>query len=234
MPSKRQKEVAQSNSNRNKVPKGRCIAIIGDIIGSRKLGSQRSNAQKNLFTILNELNLKYSNAILSKFTVTTGDEFQGLLNHAELIPDLIWDLESSLKYHIRLGVGCGRLSTPLQPDSIGMDGSVWHAARDAIKDSYVNKHYGGVFKNFSYRDDLILNGFARILYLHRKRLTSRQLRIVNLLRTGMSQGNVADRLRITRQAVSRHGLLAGWNAYEEADKGWKAALKPYDFRKYWQ
>lgn len=234
MTSKKTVKASPSDSSRNKVPKARCIAVIGDIIGSRNLGSQRSNAQKSLVIILDKLNTNYRDEILARFTVTAGDEFQGLLNYAEPIPDLIWELEGNLKYQIRLGIGCGRLSTPLQPDSIGMDGPVWHAARDAIIDSYINKKHGGVFRNFGESDDQILNGFARILSHHRKRLTLRQLRIINLLRAGLNQVEVADQLRITRQAVSRHALQASWSAYEEANAGWKAALRSYDFRKYWK
>lgn len=229
----RKKQQTKKESVMKNVPKARCIAIIGDIISSRALGSQRSNAQKRLFLILDEINKNYRNAIISAFTVTAGDEFQGLLRQADLIPDLIWDLETHLKYPIRLGIGCGRLSTPLQSSAIGMDGPVWHAARDAIKESAITKKYGGVFKQFGDKDDLILNGFARILHSQRKRLTKKQLRILNLLRTELNQIDVAERLRISRQAVSHHVLIAGWNAYEEADKGWKIALRPYDFSKQW-
>src|SRR6266404_8156069 len=197
----------------DKVPRGQCIAIIGDIIASRRLGSQRSAAQKKLFKVLKELNSNYKTAILSKFIVTAGDEFQVLLKKADLIPDLIWDMETNLNYDVRLGIGCGRLNTPLQPSAIGMDGPVWYAARAAIKESYMKKKYGGVFKQFGIEDDLILNGFARILQLHRAGITSKQLRILHLLRNGSSQTEVADRLRITRQAASQHARLAGWSSY---------------------
>jgi len=115
-----------------------------------------------------------------------------------------------------------------------MDGPVWHAARAAIKESYMKKKYGGVFKQFGNEDDLILNGFARILQLHRAGITSKQLRILHLLRDGSSQAEVADRLRITRQAASQHARLAGWSSYEEAERGWKTALENYDFTKQWQ
>ena len=215
------------------VPKGRCIAIIGDIIGSRDLGPQRSNAQKKLFSFLADINKKYRIDILATFTVTVGDEFQGLVRQGDLIPNLIWDLETHLNYSVRLGVGCGRLSTQLQPSAIGMDGPVWHAAREAIKDSYKTGKYGGVFKNFSDKDDVILNGFARILHAQRKRLTEKQLTILNLLRSGLSQADVAARLRISKQAISRHVITAGWNAYEEANNGWETVLHKYDFSKQW-
>jgi len=227
--SKNKKEHAVTQT----VPRGRCIAIIGDIIGSRGLGPQRSNAQKQLFSSLAEINRKYRNGILSTFTVTVGDEFQGLVSRAEFIPNLIWDLENHLNYSIRLGIGCGRLSTQLQPSAIGMDGPVWHAAREAIQDSYKNGKYGGVFKNFSERDDPILNGFARILYAERQRFTEKQLTVLNLLRNNLSQVEVAARLRVSKQAISRHVLTAGWSAYEEARDGWETALRPYDFSNQW-
>lgn len=209
------------------------MAIIGDIIGSRDLGSQRSYAQKRLFLFLDEINKRYEEAIISAFTVTAGDEFQGLICKADLIPDLIWELESSLKYRVRLGIGCGRLSTQLQPVAIGMDGPVWHAAREAIEDASKNTKYGGVFKKFNEKDDVILNGFARILHAQRKRLTKKQLKIINLLRNGLNQIEVAEKLKITRQAVSDHVKTAEWNVYEEANNAWERVLSLYDFRKQW-
>lgn len=114
-----------------------------------------------------------------------------------------------------------------------MDGPVWHAAREAIQDSYKNGKYGGVFKNFSEEDDLILNGFARILYAERKRFTEKQLTVLNLLRKDLSQADVATRLRVSKQAISRHVLTAGWSAYEEANNGWETALRAYDFSRQW-
>jgi predicted DNA-binding protein YlxM (UPF0122 family) len=219
--------------NAKKVPKGRCIAIIGDIIGSRDLGSQRSYAQKKLFLFLDEINKRYRDAIISTFTVTAGDEFQGLICKGDLIPDFIWYLESSLKYRVRLGIGCGRLSTQLQPVAIGMDGPVWHAAREGIEDALKNSKYGGVFKGFNDKDEILLNGFARILHAQRKRLTEKQVRIIDLLRDGLNQIEVAEKLKITRQAVSHHVKIAEWNAYEEANNGWKRILNLYDFRKQW-
>jgi len=216
-----------------RVPKGRCIAIIGDIVGSRKLGAGRSAAQKKLFRFLDEINRNYRSAIIAKFIVTTGDEFQGLLNRGDLIPDLIWDLEIELNFDVRLGIGCGKLNTPLQSSAIGMDGPVWYAARAAIQESYVNKKYGGVFKHFD-ADDPVLNGLARILHHTRTQFTGRQLKIVNLLRDGSTQADVAARLKITRQAVSRHAILAGWNAYDEAERSWKRLLGKFAFTDDWQ
>lgn len=216
-----------------KVPKGRCIAIIGDIIGSRKLGAGRSAAQKKLFRFLEEINKNYKSAIIAKFIVTTGDEFQGLLKNGDLIPDLIWNLEIELKFDVRLGIGCGKLNTPVQSSAIGMDGPAWYAARAAIEESYIHKKYGGVFKQFDEYDP-VLNGFARILHHTRTQFTHRQRKILNLLRDGLTQGDVASRLKITKQAVSRHAILAGWNAYDEAERCWKTLLSKFAFTDEWQ
>ena len=54
------------------------IAIIGDIKNSKKI-VDRGAIQEHLKKILDNINLKYSDCIASKFTITLGDEFQGLL-----------------------------------------------------------------------------------------------------------------------------------------------------------
>lgn len=223
----------RNKSKTTKIPKIRCVAVIGDIIGSRDLGVQRPLVQTKLFKVIADCNQKYSNAILSKFIITAGDEFQGLLKQADVLPDIIWELETTFKYQIRFGIGCGILNTQLQDDAIGMDGPVWYEARDAIKDAFINKRNGGVFKGFDDNDDLILNGFARILYYHRTSFTEKQRRIVNLLRQGKTQIEVAKKLKTTRQAIYKFAKSAGWNGYAEAEKGWKVALTKYDFSGEW-
>ena len=53
-------------------------AIVGDIINSKKIPN-RQEAQKELQSVLNEINSKYKEAIASKFTIVRGDDFQGLI-----------------------------------------------------------------------------------------------------------------------------------------------------------
>ncbi|MFZ0938164.1 MAG: helix-turn-helix domain-containing protein, partial [Candidatus Sulfotelmatobacter sp.] len=70
----------------------------------------------------------------------------------------------------------------------------------------------------------ILNGMAGMLWFQRSQWTNSQRKIVNFLRQGMSQTEVARKLRITKQVVSRQVLAAGYSHYMAADRAWRMIL----------
>lgn len=202
------------------------IAVIGDVVGSRNLqGLPRRKLQQRLNDLMNLFNTKYQEAIAAQFLITTGDEFQGLLQSAHIIPELVWDLEERFEDHeIRLGMGFGQLDTPLLDRAIGMDGSAFHAARQTIELAKSASLFGGVFLGFGETEDAILNGFARLLRHHRKGLTKKQEEVIGLLRQGLTQTEVADELGITRQTVNEHAQAAGWLEYDAGENAWRKTL----------
>lgn len=121
------------------------IVIIGDLIDSRKL-QNRTFVQQQLQNCINELNNKYHDDISAKFTVTLGDEFQGLLlsgfNSLRMI-DEIQIRMSPVK--IRFGIGIGRLHTPINHEvCIGMDGPAFWKAREALNFVHENNDYSRI------------------------------------------------------------------------------------------
>jgi hypothetical protein len=204
----------------------RYIAMIADLVGSRSVPhSQRSALQKKFGELLADFNLTYRKTIAGKFIITLGDEFQGLLNSAAVIPDLTWRLEEGLPGHkFRTGIGLGKLDTPLQNYAINIDGPALHLARAAIESAKKNKYLGGVFRGFGELDD-ILNGLARLLWFHRSQWTPAQRKIMSLLRQGMSQTQVAKKLRIRKQVVSRQVHASGYSQYIAAERAWRIILE---------
>lgn len=204
----------------------RYVAVIADMVRSRDLSSsQRRLLQKQFGALIVYLNQNYRKAIAAKFVITLGDEFQGILHSAALIPDLIWHLEQDFPgRELRVGIGFGTLDTPLQKVAINIDGPVLHAARAAIESSKKARALGGVFRGFADWDD-ILNGIARLLWFHRSRWTPAQRSIADLLRQGMSQTQIADKLRIKKQVVSRQVFAAGGFQYIAAERAWRMILQ---------
>ncbi len=202
------------------------IAVIADMVRSRDLSrSQRRLLQKHFNRLILNLNRDYRKIIVSKFVITLGDEFQGLLRSASSAPDLIWYLEQNFpQRELRVGIGFGTLDTPLQKYAINIDGPVLHAARSAIERAKQSKVMGGMFRGFIELDD-ILNGIAQLLWLHRSRWTPAQRNIAALLRTGVSQTQVAKSLKITKQVVSRQVLASGWLQYIAAENAWRMILQ---------
>lgn len=170
------------------------------------------------------LNRRFRSSIASRFVITLGDEFQGLLSDPEVVPDVVWMVEKEFHQRdVRLGFGFGTLHTPIQAVALNIDGPVLHNARAAITLARRRRMLGGVFEGFGGFDP-VLTGFAQILHHSRKRMTSRQRNVVEHLRQGLSQMRVAEKLEVSKQAVSYHAIAAGWEAYRTAEIGWKVAL----------
>jgi hypothetical protein len=204
----------------------RYFAVIADMVGSRSMArSERRVLQQRFAGLIASFNRDYRKTIASKFVITLGDEFQGLLNSATVIPDLIWRLEQDLpQREFRVGIGLGTLDTPLQKVAINIDGPVLHTARAAIDYAKKEKALGGTFRGFGELDD-ILNGIAGLLRFQRSRWTQPQRNIVNLLRKGMSQTEAAEDLEIKKQVVSRQVLASGSYPYLAADNAWRMILQ---------
>lgn len=205
-----------------------CIALIADMARSRDLAPlHRPAVQKRFQNLVEFINKTYHRDILSRFVITLGDEFQGLLRSGSSIPDLLWDIDARFSdRRLRVGFGLGVLYTPLQKEAINIDGPALHFARAAIEMAAEKRSFGGVFFGFGDMDP-ILNGFARALWFHRSRLTARQIRIAGLLRHGLSQLAIARQLRISPQAVSKQSRALGWSAYAEAAAAWRIVFERY-------
>ena len=110
------------------------IAIIGDIKKSKSI-EERKKIQNKLNNILNEINKIFSNSISSNFTITLGDEFQGLLHSGEHVMDIIQYIKKeAYPTKIRFGVGIGTITTDINTMiSIGADGPGYYKARESIE-----------------------------------------------------------------------------------------------------
>lgn len=198
------------------------------MVKSRELeSSQRESIQKHFAELIKNLNTEYRKEIASKFVITLGDEFQGLLSTSTLIPDLIWQLEENFpERELRVGIGLGTLDTALQKFAINIDGPALHVAREAIEIAKKNNILGGVFVGFRQLDE-VLNGIARLLWFHRSNWTLSQRRIMGLLRKGMAQSEVAEQLKIKRQVVSKQVSASGWMPYISAERAWRIILQDF-------
>jgi DNA-binding CsgD family transcriptional regulator len=205
---------------------GPVIALIGDLAASRLFrDDDRADLQRELEHLIEVLNRQYAQAFLSRFTVTIGDEFQGLLHDAPVIADLAWDLDRIIKQtRIRLGLGRGPVYTPIRDTAVGMDGPAFHAARRAISLAKERSIFGGVYLGFGEDADTILTGLASLLAAIRHDHTAQQSDVVELLRQGLSQAAIAQKLGIRAQTVNRHVKAAKWQLYHTGEAAMRVAL----------
>lgn len=203
-----------------------CIALIADMVKSRELSrARRPEVQLSFTDFIGDLNQKYKRALVARFVVTLGDEFQGLLWDASILPDLLWDMHYKFQMRsLRVGIGFGMIDTPIGRHAINVDGPALHHARNAIDIAKKEKLLGGVFFGFGEGNDSAFNGYARLLQYHRSRLKKQQRKVFELLRQSLTQTAAASELNISRQAVSMYAAAAGWEAYREGEIGWRALL----------
>lgn len=209
--------------------------VIGDIVESRKLTAQRRGSlQVELIGVLKWFNRQYKGAVLSDFLVTLGDECQGVLGTAEAFAELVWAVETVIpNAEIRWGIGYGTIVGPLEPVALGMDGPAFYRAREAVINAKRTRALGGLFAGFGNDEDVMLNGFARLLHYERSNWSPLQRKVMEELRVVPNVATVAERLGVSRQDISKKSQRAGGRAYFEAETAWRLLLTKFDTREKW-
>lgn len=202
------------------------IAIIGDIKGSKSI-KNRKEVQENLAMVLNEINDHYSDDIASRFMITLGDEFQGLLLNGTSVMKIISRIEGRLDpVKLRFGIGVGEITTKINPYmAIGADGPGYHKARAAIEYLKENEKR----KQSSVSDirlevegenqepQMFINTIFGLMAALKASWTKRQREIIqDMLEHRDNQTETAKRLNIKQPTVSKVLVTGNYYAYEEA------------------
>lgn len=199
------------------------IAVMGDLVGSRKLDN-RAEVQEKLASTLTELNERFDEVVAARFLITLGDEFQGLLRAHASISEIWWFYQARMHEHVqtRFAFGAGTLSTPLRAQSVGIDGPCFHGAREALERSHKEKTHlsFGIYE--APRATRILNRISNLLDHTVRDWTPIQWQTILMFRESGSQAEVAKLREVTPQSIrdslsSSRGLecLDTWGAIEE-------------------
>lgn len=115
------------------------MAFIADIIDSKKI-ENRESVQKKLYKVIETINENFKDSIESKFIITLGDEFQGLLKNKSDLMQIIHFLQFEMHpIKFRIGLGIGEIQTSIPGEyALGADGPAYHHARSAI--NFVSKN----------------------------------------------------------------------------------------------
>ncbi len=202
-------------------------AIIGDIIGSRKL-EDRQKVQKNFLAMAKKANRLYKKDIASPFTVTIGDEFQVLLKCSHIAPIVIDYVKREMTTaELVFGVGMGEIVTDINPKlAIGMDGPAFHFARNAIEQAKKKR------PRIIYQSDSIgicmVNSLNYFIESCTERRTRRQKQVLEYLSRELTQEAIAHELGITQQSVSDIIRLSYLSEVEDARRAISLYLKDID------
>jgi len=197
------------------------IVFIADVVDSSQLVvTERQDLQNDLIRLISELNERFQQRLRTKLFITGGDAIQAVVKDPVVIPDMAWDLWSALhRVDLQISVGFGRIFTEFNDDPRLMDGPAFHNAA-----KFAPRGAGLSFRGFGESQDAILNGLGAFLHTLFKKFTPRQREALVLLHDGGSQTAIADRLGVSKQAVSRYIKTSGWHAFKQGEDALRKAL----------
>lgn len=217
------------------------IVIIGDISDSRKL-KKRNEIQDKLNRCLEEINERFNRSIVAKFSITLGDEFQGVLNKVEDLFNIIHYIESKMEeVNILYSIGIGNIYTKINKNTpLGTDGPAWWDARDSLnllKDRQKRGVYG---KSNIYLSGKIpietldtINNSLVLCYRIKQQWTRKQKEIFNYIfkTTGLNdkiiQTELASKFMIAESDVNRKIKTSGFIDYVRMFKSIEKLLNTY-------
>lgn len=201
------------------------IAIIADIIDSRSI-KKRSIVQKQLEKLLDQINTTYQHAIASRFIITLGDEFQGVLTSGSVVMRILDKIQREMyPIAIRFGIGVGTLSVALKANSsLGSDGSAFHLARASIREVKALESRKAESKTnilIAIEGDdhfsTLLNTIYKLTWALQASWTIRQREIIAALQQhNETQTEVAKRLDIVQSSVQKSLASSQYYTYKEA------------------
>lgn len=201
---------------------GILLAIIGDIVDSKNI-SNRNETQIKLNEVLKKVNKDYERYILSKWTITLGDEFQVLLKpNLEVFKMLDYISYKMYPLKIRFGLGLGEIFTDIDyKKSIGSDGPAYWRARQAIEFIHENNNYGNskISFNSDKEEDELLNKLLHYTDWMKENWTSTQRELLHTLlkkdiyNSDFKQKDLAKAIGISKSAMSRRVSSSGIGLY---------------------
>ena len=189
------------------------LALIADVIDS-KMVQERFDLQKQVEKTLQKMNELFGDYLVSRFTLTLGDEFQALLKVGAPIFQIIDTLRSELPpTQLRFGIGLGAIVTAIDPlQSVGADGPAYWNARAAINFVHQKNDYGNTqiyFSSGKENQDFFVNALIASGEAIRSGWRDSQEEILlNLLKRSVysesfSQQDLAQSLSINPSALSK-------------------------------
>lgn len=204
------------------------IAIIGDIKNSKKI-QNRDCFQQKFKNVLDQINIKYADSIASNFTITLGDEFQGLLLSGKHLMDIILCIKKEIYPHeIRFGIGIGAITTQINHEfALGADGPSYHKARNCIETlkklekqrevAFTDIIIGIDEESDNKLQELTLNTIFKLMYAIEKKWTKKQREtILYMLINNANQLDTSRYFNVSASNIHQIITKGNFNTYKES------------------
>jgi hypothetical protein len=177
--------------------------LLGDVVASRHI-SQRKPFEKKLAAVLEKVMADYKKQVEIPITIWKGlDEVAAIIKPAAVY-NIINEINNGIyPQAMRFVLVKGKIDiTPGITDIAKMDGAIFHEAV-----SYMNalKKEKTTFKQVSGHtaNDIALNNQVNLLMLIKKRWTEKQRNVYIAYALGETQEDIAKKMKITQQTVSK-------------------------------
>lgn len=200
------------------------VAVIGDIIDSRSLDN-RNRYQQQFKETLAYINATYHSDIASRFMITLGDGFQGLLLNGNSVMNIVLDIEEKMDpLKLRFGIGIGEVSTYIAAEHAAeIDGPVYHYAREMIEDierkaTQRTQSQSNIMiystEAATLAEDNLLNVILSLCTAIKSKWSDRQKEIIRAYRANENnQSKTAQALNIAQSSVHRALYSARYSTY---------------------
>ena len=205
------------------------FAIIGNLMNSKDI-ADRQRVDEKLKEVFNEVNDKYAKEIALRFSLTTQNEFQGLLSVGFKILEIIDRIRIKMEpVDIRFGIGIGEIDRKIDNQlSDAIDGPAFWNAREAIIELNQSDDYGKtkilIMSDENKQITRIVNENLRLCdYIEsRWRETQKEVVAFSILNFGydlkVKQTDLARMLNLSTQALNQRIQSSGYYNFIRARK----------------
>lgn len=197
---------------------GKLACLTADLIASRDLG-ERASVQTRLRDAIVSVNRKLGENLAAPFSITVGDEWQGLAYDVGtcVAADLCF---RRLLHPLRFasGIGLGAISTPMAARTGEMDGPCFHRARAAL---VAAAKHGASATGLQTGDDLFdetVAGYTLLLHLLSDSWTQKQLQVFEVWEQLGTETATAARLGVSQPTVHQSLARSSAKTYVTASR----------------
>ncbi|MEW6182983.1 MAG: SatD family protein [Bacillota bacterium] len=190
----------------------RITVITADVIESKNAGDYKRSLTQKLSELRHPM-------LLSRFSLSRGDEIQGVLSGWLRAPELIRQLRFACRpLKLRVGIGVGANAGPVDADPWSMDGPAFHLARSALDNEKRNKKPSTCIRTGSAQLDDILYCIWLLIDSRQNRWTDKQWEAVQAYERYRTYEEASKNLHIRLQNVQKRCHAADWHQLKLAEK----------------
>jgi len=203
-----------------------CV-LTADVNRSRDI-QDRAALQEQIQKAIHAVNRSFESNLVVPFTITIGDEWQGVLKSISKSYTAVLDFQIWFEgISVSFGIGEGEILTPLAARSAEMDGEAFHRSRRALEEAKL-KNREVIFSTSDENIDRLLNALTSTLQLVRSRWTKRQRQKIELYKHLRNERRVAEKLKVSQADINQTLSSTGARIFLECENELVSFLKTRD------